>query len=135
MNALKQTARDLKNGCRYEWGHMGRCNAGCVVQNLTGKTDSQVAEMVGFELDEWSEHAKTYCNQSNTDVDELFALLKRYGFGYQDMIHIEYLSDPKVLKTMPEYGNRLKKNNPNDVGNYLLAFAKYLERELTLTKE
>ena len=135
INALKKTASELKNGCKYEWGHMGRCNAGCVVQHLMDKTDTQVAEMVGFKLDEWSEYAKTYCQDSYSDVDELFASLKRYGLGYQDMIHIEYLSDPKVLEHLPEYGKNLKKNNPQDVSNYLLAFANKLERELALIKK
>ena len=134
IHALKKTADDLKKGCKYEWGHMGRCNAGCVVQNLMGKTDKQVVEMVGFELDEWSEHAKDYCNQTNSGADKLFDSLKTFGLGYQDIMHIEYLSDPNVLSMMPEYGKRLKKNNPDDVGNYLLAFAKNLERDLTLIK-
>ena len=93
------------------------------------------AKNISIYLDNIEENlTKDYCNQTNSGVDELFDSLKTYGLGYQDIMHIEYLSDPNVLNIMPEYGKRLKKNNPDDVGNYLLAFAKQLERELTLTK-
>ena len=61
ITALRKTADDLDNGCEYEWGHMARCNAGCLVQNLMDKTGKEVAEMVNFKLDEWTEYADAYC--------------------------------------------------------------------------
>ena len=72
IRALKSTAKALDNGHQYEWGHMGRCNVGCLVQNLTGKSDVEIAKTVDFELDEWSEYANDYCNRTNTKFDDLF---------------------------------------------------------------
>ena len=126
IKALNKTATDLDNGCNYEWGHMGRCNAGCLVQNLTNKTDKEIAKMVNFEIDEWSEHANDYCHGTNENVNELFDSLKQFGLSYQDMMHIEYLSDPKVLSHLPDDRKHLQKNNPKDVSAYMRCFAKEL---------
>ena len=125
--ALKKTANDLNQGCRYEWGHMGRCNVGCLVQNLTGKSDTQIAKSVNFEISEWSEHANDYCAQSNSSVTRLFSDLQKEGLSYKDVIHIEYLSNPKVLKHIPQ--KKLRRNQPEDVSTYLKAFAKQLSLE------
>ena len=48
ITALTKTANDLEQGCEYEWGHMGRCNAGCLVQNLISKTDKQISNFIMF---------------------------------------------------------------------------------------
>ena len=127
IQALKKTAADLENGCKYEWGHMGRCNAGCLVQNLMDKTDTEIAKMVDFDLAEWSEHAKEYCNGSKKNVQDLFLNLQHYGLGYKDVMHIEHLSDPKVLSRLPQNGHYLRKNEPKDVSVYMLEFAKQLQ--------
>ena len=125
--ALKKTASDLSQGCRYEWGHMGRCNMGCLVQNLTGKSDTQIAKSVNFEISEWSEHANDYCVQSNSSVNKLFSDLQKEGLSYKDVIHIEYLSNPKVLKHISQ--KKLRRNQAKDVSTYLKAFAKQLSLE------
>ena len=125
INALKSTAKALNNGHPYEWGHMGRCNVGCLVQNLTGKTDVEIAKTVDFELEEWSEYANEYCNRTSVKFDDLFLNLYNEGLGYKDVIHLEYLSDPGVLDLMPS--KNLKRNNPQDVSSYMMAYAHKLE--------
>lgn len=127
IRALRKTADDLDKGCDYEWGHMGRCNAGCLVQNLMDKTDKEIAKMVNFEIDEWSEHAKEYCAGTNQDVQELFTRLQSFGLSHKDMMHIEYLSDPEVLVLLPENKRDLQKNDPKDVSMYLRCFATQIE--------
>ena len=127
IDALKKTAQDLDSNCKYEWGHMGRCNVGCLVQNLTGKSDSQIAETVNFEISEWSEFANDYCSNSNQAVSNLFSDLHTNGLSYKDVIHIEYLSNPKVLKHIPQ--KKLRRNQAKDVSLYLKAFAKQLSLE------
>ena len=127
IHALKKTAVDLDNGCDYEWGHMGRCNAGCLVQNLMDKTDTEIASMVNFEIDEWSEHAKEYCSGTNQNVEVLFRRLQDFGLSHQDIVHLEYLSDPNILRRMPEDRRHLRKNNPKDVSDYMKCFAQQLE--------
>ena len=49
IKALRKTANDLDNGCEYEWGHMARCNAGCLGQNLIGKT--QAEDVIWWKMD------------------------------------------------------------------------------------
>ena len=127
ITALKQTANDLNNGCKYEWGHMGRCNAGCLVQNLMNKTDTEVAKMVDYDIAEWSEHAKDYCIGTNQKVNDLFSTLNSFGLSYKDIMHIEYLSDPAILSLMPEHRRHLRKNSPSDVSDYMNCFAQHLE--------
>ena len=127
ITALTKTANDLEQGCEYEWGHMGRCNAGCLVQNLISKTDKQISNMFNNELDEWSEYAKEYCIGTNDNVQDLFDRLHSFGLSHQDIIHLEYLSDPNILNQMPENRRYLQKNNAQDVSDYMRCFAQQLE--------
>ena len=95
--ALRETADRLSGGARYEWGHMGRCNCGHLVQTLTDMTDVEIAQSVDYQLNEWSEHAKDYCDGSGTRVQDLFDTLKKFGLSPNDMRHLEHLSDKRIL--------------------------------------
>jgi hypothetical protein len=35
IEALRETARRLKNGAHYAWGHHGSCNCGNLLQTVT----------------------------------------------------------------------------------------------------
>ena len=59
IGALRTTAERLANGAKYEWGHMGRCNCGHLLQTITGLTDYEIVQSIDFQLDEWTEHAQT----------------------------------------------------------------------------
>ena len=109
---------------------MGRCNVGCLVQNLMDTTDRQISKMVNHDIDEWSEHANDYCHGTNQQVDDLFKTLNNFGLSYQDIMHIEYLNDPKILSKMPGNCLYLTKNDPKDVSAYLRCAAD--QRELAL---
>ena len=61
IQALQETADRLDSGARYEWGHMGRCNCGHLVQTVTSLTDLEIVDRVSGQLDEWTEHARAYC--------------------------------------------------------------------------
>lgn len=106
---------------------MGRCNCGHLVQTLTTMNDRQIAEAVEHRLDEWSEHAQTYCEQTGSPVDQMFEALAEVGFSYRDVIALEYLNDPRVLKRIGPMGRGLRKNHAPDVSLYMRTLAQLLE--------
>jgi hypothetical protein len=130
IGVLRQTADRLASGARYEWGHMGRCNCGHLVQTITNMTDHEIAQSVDFELDEWSEYAKDYCEGSGHKVDDLFIILEDVGFSYQDVIHLENLSDMRVLDRLEGGRRYLQRNRVEDVTLYMQTLADMLEEEL-----
>ncbi|MEO0481245.1 MAG: hypothetical protein AAF196_17390 [Planctomycetota bacterium] len=121
--ALRTTAERLEKGVRYEWGHVGRCNCGHVVQTLTDLDSTQIYRAFGQELTEWSEHARAFCETSNTEVEGLFRTLHEAGLTHQDVLHLEYLSDPAVLRRLGSANLELRRNDPSDAARYLRALA------------
>tara|TARA_A100001037_G_scaffold250730_1_gene233917 strand:- start:1629 stop:2039 length:411 start_codon:yes stop_codon:yes gene_type:complete len=126
-NALRETADRLTDGARYEWGHMGRCNCGHLVQTLTDMTDIEIAQSVDYQLDEWSEHAKDYCEGTSSRVEDLFETLKSFGLSSDDMRHLEHLSDRRVLSRI-DGRPTLRKNDIQDVSVYMHTMADLLEQ-------
>ena len=128
VEALRETAGRLQEKqTRYEWGHMGRCNCGHLVQTVTDMTDTEIVQSVDHQLDEWSEHARDYCEGTGHRVEDIFVTLEGIGFNYKDMAHLEYLSDPKVLGRLQN--RRLYRNNREDVSVYMSTLADVLEEE------
>ena len=127
VNALDETADRLAAGARYEWGHMGRCNCGHLVQTLTDMTDVEVAESVEYQLDEWTEHAKDYCEGTGSKVQDLFDTLKDFGLSPDDMRHLEHLTDRRVLRRVGSHADDLRKNDVQDVTLYMRTMARVLE--------
>ena len=130
INALRETADRLSTGVKYEWGHMGRCNCGHLVQTITKMTDREIVEAVDNQLNEWTEHAREYCDTSNSKAEVLFDQLKEVGFDYEDVIKLEYLSDKKVLNKLGEGPVFLSNNKVEDVILYMDTMAEMLEEEL-----
>lgn len=135
IGALRETADRLSTGVRYEWGHMGRCNCGHLVQTLTDLTDVEIASSVQHRLDEWTEHARDYCEGTGQNVEHLFAALQQVGFGYRDVIHLENLSDRQVLKRAGSGTVRyLQRNKVEDVMLYMRTLADLLAESLEPAK-
>ncbi len=130
IDALRTTAQRLAEGAHYEWGHMGRCNCGHLVQTVTSMTDHALVEAANYHLDEWSEHAKDYCAGTGHSVDTLFLTLQEMGFAYQDVIHLENLSDQRVLQRLGETPRYLRRNCVDDVMLYMNTLAAMLEEDL-----
>ena len=119
INALRETANRLTTGVKYEWGHMGRCNCGHLVQTITKLTAKEIVESVDHELNEWTEHAREYCDTTNSKAQLLFGQLKDVGFDYEDVIKLEYLSDKIVLSKLGEGPVFLSNNKVEDVILYM----------------
>ena len=132
IEALRETANRLTGEVRYEWGHMGRCNCGHLVQTVTGLTDYQIVESIDFQLDEWTEHAKDYCEGTGHKIDDLFHALHDIGFTHEDVAHLEYLSDRRVLRRLAPDRPHLERNRPEDVTLYMRTLAKVLEEEISV---
>lgn len=127
IDALRVSVQQLDAGAHYEWGHMGRCNCGHLVQAITSMTSREIVEAVDFVMDEWSEHAKDYCAGTGQKVDQIFLTLQQFGFDYQDVIHLENLTDPRVLSRV---GSHLRRNCVTDVTLYMSTLADLLEEEM-----
>ncbi|MGA1525967.1 MAG: hypothetical protein ACO4CZ_18540 [Planctomycetota bacterium] len=124
--ALRKTADRLADGARYEWGHVGRCNCGHVAQTLTDFDDRQILRIFGQDLSEWTEHARNRCADTNRDLVALFDVLHTAGMSHEDVLHLENLSDPRILARMPDGDRDLQRNERHDVVRYLRAYADLL---------
>lgn len=131
ISALRETATRLSEGVKYEWGHMGRCNCGHLVQTIAKLSDVEIVKAVEFELNEWTEHARDYCTTTNSRASMIFDKLKSYGFSYEDVIKLEYLSDRSVLMRIPgEQPLYLQNNKVEDVILYMDTMANMLEEPI-----
>jgi hypothetical protein len=134
IDALRTTAQRLTAGAHYEWGHMGRCNCGHLVQTITSLSDREIVQVADHRLDEWTEHAKDYCEGSGHSLDTLFLTLQEMGFDYQDVIHLENLSDQRVLQRLGQEQRYLRRNCREDVTLYMNTLATMLEEALVTVR-
>lgn len=107
---------------------MGHCNAGHLIQTLTGMSSFEIVESIDFELDEWSEHAVDYCSKTGCKVDDIFITIERYGVTHKDIVKLEYLSDRRVLENLDGGFRYLQRNDRHDVVAYMRSYADLLEK-------
>ena len=131
IQALRTSASNLQQGARYEWGHVGRCNCGHLVQSVSNKSAAEIYHSFDRDLDEWTEHALEFCPTTGYPVEVMLDELDAIGFNRKDVRHLEYLSDKAVLQRLPQERQPLKRNERNDVVLYLSTMADMLEEELT----
>jgi hypothetical protein len=106
---------------------MGQCNAGHLIQTLTGMSSFEIVESIDFQLDEWSEHATDYCSNTGCKVDDIFLTIEKHGMSHEDIVKLENLSDRKVLDNLDGGFRHLERNNRYDVIDYMKSFADLLE--------
>jgi len=131
IEALRITAERIDTGGRYEWGHMAHCNCGNLVQTITKQAGVEITKIIKHSLDEWTEHANDICSVTGNPVEMMFDILASYGFDRQDVIHLEWLTDKKVLNFIAP-GTHLLRNDRKDLIIYLKAMADMLQTELAL---
>mgnify|MGYP001592444950 CR=1 FL=1 len=129
IDALRSTSKRLsQEGVEYQWGHMGQCNAGHLIQTITGMSSYEIVETIEFKLDEWSEHANDYCSNSGCKVDDIFHEVEKLGMSHDDVVKLENLSDPKILDNLVGGFQYLEKNNKHHVVRYMESYADLLEK-------
>lgn len=128
--ALRQTADRLDTGCRYQWTHQGACNCGHLVQTVTHYTPAQIHAMALEKSGDWAEKAQEYCPGSRYPIDHIIATLLNLGLTREDIVHLERLSDPAVLRQWPREKADPVHNQRDDVALYLRLWASLLEASL-----
>lgn len=130
IESLRETARRLRNGAHYSWGHHGACNCGNLLQVLTPLSESEILAYAHTGVGEWTELAEEYCSTTNAPVNLVLSKLMQAGLTPSDVHHIEYLTDRAVLENLPGGFRWLKRNVREDVIVYFETFATLLEDEL-----
>ena len=135
IEAFRETARRLRNGAHYAWGHHGACNCGNLLQVLTPFTEGEILRYAHTATGEWTELAEEYCSASDAPVNLVMSKLEQAGLTPVDIHHIEYLTDREVLNHLPGGFRWLKRNVREDVIIYFEAFANLLEEKLAASLE
>ena len=130
VEAFRETARRLRSGIHYAWGHHGACNCGNLLQVITPLTEGEILRYAHSVVGEWTELAEEYCSTSNEPFNLVMSKLEQAGLTPVDVRHIEYLSDREVLNHLPGGFRWLKRNVREDVILYFEAFADLLEEKL-----
>lgn len=125
IHALRETADQIQNSGRYEWGHMGGCNCGHLAQNITSFTRAEIQRFALQKRGDWSEQVIDYCPTSGFPMDLIIGRMIEFGFSRADLRQLENLSNPEVLaKIGVSYLNR---NVLTDTVLYFYAWANLLE--------
>jgi len=131
IDALLETSDRLERpDTEYQWGHMGQCNAGHLIQTLTGMSSYEIVESIDFQYDEWSEHATDYCSNTGHKVDDIFYAISQYGLTHEDIVKLENLSHTKILNNLDGGFRYLSRNEKSDVVAYMRSYADLLKKEL-----
>lgn len=130
INALRATAKRLREGAYYAWGNHGACNCGNLVQSVCALTKEEILTYAQTGIGEWTELAEDYCKETKAPVNLLIAKLESAGLNAKDIHNIEYLTDREVLDALPGGFRWLKRNIREDVINYFETFANVLEEKL-----
>ena len=130
VQILRKAAQKLEESSSYQWGHMGACNCGYLAQEVTGLTQTEIHRSALQGQGDWTEQLKDFCPSSHLPLDEIISALIRVGFDPDDLKHLERLSDPAVLMSLPMDERNLYFNVKRDVVKYMKVWATRLEEEL-----
>lgn len=92
------------NAVRYEWRQCSDCNCGLVAQAITGKTPSELDELINAEFSRspyldrtWTEIAGTLCPITGVPSSILFRQLYDAGMRFEDFSHLENLNNQDII--------------------------------------
>ncbi|MEM9675421.1 MAG: hypothetical protein ACFB15_04695 [Cyclobacteriaceae bacterium] len=131
IQAIRNTAKKLADSPQYQWGHMGSCNCGHLVQEITQLSRAQIHEYaMRTRGGDWSEQALDFCPTSGYLMDQVISIMLDAGMELSDFKHLERLSDKEVLARFPKDARHLRHNRREDVVKYMSAWADSLEEKL-----
>jgi hypothetical protein len=132
IEALRFTAKQLENGSRYEWGHMGSCNCGNLAQTVTSFSRAEIQKFALEKRGDWNEQLVDYCPTSGLPMDLVIEKMIDFGFSKQDLRHLEWLSDTEIVKTALKNSSltHLSRNSKSDTILYMKTWANLLEDQL-----
>lgn len=130
IDALKETARRLRNGADYSWGHHGSCNCGNLVQVVTKLTQGEIVRYAHQGIGEWTELAQEFCPVTKAPINLVISRLMEIGLTPTDIHHLEYLTDRAVLSKLPGGFRWLQRNVREDAIVYFETFADHLFEQL-----
>jgi hypothetical protein len=131
---IRKTIQKLKNGAAYQWGHMGACNCGNLAQELTKLSKGEIHAYAMQRHGDWNEQLIDYCPTSGYPMDLMVGKMLETGLTLDDLMHLEKLSDPEILKFIPvEKRQHISKNNKEDVIQYLEVWVRDLEEKWVAT--
>jgi hypothetical protein len=130
IEILRRTASRIETSADYQWGHMGSCNCGFLVQEVTNLKKEEIHARALQRFGDWNEQLNDYCPSSGLPMDDLIRSIIDAGFDMDDLKHLEKLSDPAILRHFPAGENTLRFNVRSDVVKYLRAWAHLKEQEI-----
>lgn len=130
IDALRETARRLREGAHYSWGHHGACNCGNLLQVVCKLSKEEIVRYAHTSVGEWTEIAEEYCSVSDAPLYLMMQRLEHLGLTPTDIHNIEYLEDREVLNKLPGGFRWLKRNQREDVILYFETMANLLEEKL-----
>lgn len=130
ITAIRNAAHNLHISSDYQWGHMGSCNCGYLAQELTRLTKAEIHQRAMQKYGDWNEQLNDYCPKSGLPMDELISCMLDAGLDSTDLKHLERLSDPFVLRSIPFEHRWLIHNKKSDVVFYMNKWADLLEEEI-----
>ena len=126
--ALNTTIRRLrKDKTPYQWGHFGQCNCGHLAQTISSNSARDIHKSASFLGGDWGVRIKEYCPVSRYLIDDIIRQLLTIGMEHQDIVHLENLSDPKVLAKIAGRPSRLERHSKTDALKYLEAMYELIE--------
>jgi len=114
ISRLKLAISALRDGTiHYDWYKHESCNCGVVAQALLGKNREEVQKLFNPVLAgmqeykkgsdsqinlTWKEGVGLYCPITGRSMHDIFNQLMDAGLSKADMAHLEYMSNPAILK-------------------------------------
>jgi len=136
IEAIRKTIQKLENGEKYQWGHMGSCNCGHLAQELTNLSKAEIHEYALMTRSgDWADQVSAFCSKSGLHMDIVIDEMLRAGLTREDLVNLERLADPKILKSLPKKDRYLKHNKKEDVIKYFKAWSSILEKEWANVEE
>jgi hypothetical protein len=127
VTALRSTAARLDSGAAYQWGHLGSCNCGHLVQTVCRLDKSEIHRWALERDGDWEQLANDYCPTSGYHIDDVISELLALGLTTEDLGHLEKLDGADVLAALPGGHRWLTRNLRSDLVLYLRCWADLIE--------